>query len=58
MHRALKSWELRTSMSLARLWSDQGKVRRVRIEGRGQRDRSAGAEAHEHTEAGAPIGRE
>jgi predicted ATPase len=25
-----KSWELRAAMSLARLWSDQGKVRKAR----------------------------
>jgi predicted ATPase len=29
-HQQAKSWELRASMSLARLWRDQGKVREAR----------------------------
>jgi predicted ATPase len=29
-HQQAKSWELRAAMSLARLWSDQGKVQQAR----------------------------
>ena len=29
-HQCAKSWELRASMSLARLWRDQGKVQQAR----------------------------